>query len=474
MCEPEAAAEIGGGKRKNMSETNLKTLLTEGSIWKKMLAFAFPLFLGNLFQQFYNTADSLIVGNLLGSNALAAVSSSGSLIFLLVGFFNGLAVGAGVVIARYYGAREIKELQKAIHTTVGFGILCGLALMVAGLLLAPRMLVWMKTPIEVLPESTAYFRVYFLGSLGFVLYNNFVGILQSVGDSRHPLYYLIFSSVVNIVLDLVFIGVFHFGVASAAAATAISQFVSAALCLYRLTRKSPEEYRVSLRCIQLNPFMLRQIITNGLPAGIQNSVISIANVFIQSNINSFGKVAMAGCGAYSKVEGFAALPVTCFSMALTTFISQNLGAGKYDRVRKGARFGVLCGMTLTELIGLVLYVTMPVLISFFNNDPEVIAYGTKQAHIVTPFYFLMAYSHCTAGIMRGAGKSSVPMFVMLLCWCLLRVPYVSLAVHLNPIIDVVFWAYPITWTLSGILFFIYYHRADWMHGLERQKERHYR
>ena len=191
-------------------------------------------------------------------------------------------------------------------------------------------------------------------------------------------------------------------------------------------------------------------------------------------INSFGKIAMAGCGAYSKVEGFAALPVTCFSMALTTFISQNLGAGKYDRVRKGARFGVLCGMTLTELIGLVLYVTMPVLISFFNNDPEVIAYGTKQAHIVTPFYFLMAYSHCTAGIMRGAGKSSVPMFVMLLCWCLLRVPYVSLAVHLNPIIDVVFWAYPITWTLSGILFFIYYHRADWMHGLERQKERHYR
>ena len=362
----------------------------------------------------------------------------------------------------------------AINTTVGFGILCGLALMVAGLLLAPRMLVWMKTPIEVLPESTAYFRVYFLGSLGFVLYNNFVGILQSVGDSRHPLYYLIFSSVVNIVLDLVFIGVFHFGVASAAAATAISQFVSAAFCLYRLTRKSPEEYRVSLRCIQLNPFMLRQIITNGLPAGIQNSVISIANVFIQSNINSFGKIAMAGCGAYSKVEGFAALPVTCFSMALTTFISQNLGAGKYDRVRKGARFGVLCGMTLTELIGLVLYVTMPVLISFFNNDPEVIAYGTKQAHIVTPFYFLMAYSHCTAGIMRGAGKSSVPMFVMLLCWCLLRVPYVSLAVHLNPIIDVVFWAYPITWTLSGILFFIYYHRADWMHGLERQKERHYR
>ena len=457
-----------------MSDTNSKTLLTEGSIWKKMLAFAFPLFLGNLFQQFYNTADSLIVGNLIGSNALAAVSSSGSLIFLLVGFFNGLAVGAGVVIARYYGAREVKELQKAVHTTVGFGILCGFLLMVAGLVLAPRMLIWMKTPEEVLPESISYFRIYFLGSLGFVLYNNFVGILQSVGDSRHPLYYLIFSSIVNIVLDLLFVGVFRFGVGSVAAATAISQFASAALCLYRLTKKSPEEYRVLLRQIQLNPFMLRQIIRNGLPAGIQNSVISIANVFVQSNINSFGKVAMAGCGAYSKVEGFAALPVTCFSMALTTFISQNLGAKKYDRVKKGARFGILCGMTLTELIGIVIYVMIPVLISFFNNAPEVIAYGTKQAHIVTPFYFLMAYAHCTAGIMRGAGKSSVPMFVMLLCWCLLRVPYVSIAVHLNPIIDVVFWAYPITWTLSGILFFIYYRKADWIHGLEHQKERHYR
>lgn len=457
-----------------MAETQSKLLLTEGSIWKKMLAFAFPLFLGNLFQQFYNTADSLIVGNLLGSNALAAVSSSGSLIFLLVGFFNGIAVGAGVVIARYYGAREFKELQKAIHTTVGFGILCGLALMVLGLLLAPKMLVWMKTPEEVLPESISYFRIYFLGSLGFVLYNNFVGILQSVGDSRHPLYYLIFSSVVNIVLDLLFVGVFHFGVGSAAAATVISQFVSAGLCLYRLMRKSPEEYRVSLRKIQLNRFMLGQIIRNGLPAGIQNSVISIANVFVQSNINSFGKVAMAGCGAYSKVEGFAGLPVTCFSMALTTFISQNLGARKYDRVKKGAKFGILCGMGLTEVIGLILYVTMPVWISLFNNDPEVISYGTRQAHIITPFYCLMAYAHCTAGIMRGVGKSTVPMFVMLLCWCLLRVPYVSIAVRINPVIEMVFWAYPITWTLSGILFFIYYRKADWMHGLEQQKEQHYR
>lgn len=319
-----------------MDKVQSKTLLTEGPIWQRLTAFAFPLFLGHLFQQLYNTADSLIVGNFLGSNALAAVSSSGSLIFLLVGFFNGIAIGAGVVIARYFGARQTKELQKAIHTTVGFGIISGLLLTILGLLLAPQILILMKTPKDVLPNSILYFRVYFLGSLPFVLYNNFVGILRSVGDSRHPLYYLIISSLINIVLDLLFVGVFHMGVGSAAAATIISQFISAGLCLYRLTVKSPEEYRVHLKEIKLDPYMLKQIISNGLPAGIQNSIISVANVVVQSNINSFGNIAMAGCGSYSKIEGFGFLPITCFSMSLTTFISQNLGAKKYERAKRCA------------------------------------------------------------------------------------------------------------------------------------------
>ena len=380
----------------SMNNTQSKTLLTEGSIWKKMVAFALPLFFGNLFQQLYNTADSLIVGNFLGSNALAAVSSSGSLIFLLVGFFNGIAMGAGVVIARYYGAREINELQKAIHTTVVFGILCGLVLMTAGLILAPQILIWMRTPKEVLPESTAYFRVYFIGSLAFVLYNNFVGILQSVGDSRHPLYYLIFSSAVNIVLDLLFVGVLHFGVASAAAATVISQFVSAALCLYRLMYKSPDDYRISFGRLQLNPFMLKQIVKNGLPAGIQNSVISIANVFVQ-------------------------------------------------------------------LVGITLYLAAPQLIGLFDRNPEVIVYGVRQARTITLFYFLLAYSHMMAGIMRGAGKATVPMLVMLICWCLIRVTYITIAVRIYPVIDVIFWAYPLTWSLSSLLFTVYYRKADWIH-----------
>lgn len=445
-----------------MAEAQSKNLLTEGPIWKRMILFAIPIFLGNLFQQLYNTADSLIVGNFLGSSALAAVSSSGSLIYLMVGFFNGIAIGAGVVIARYYGARKTEQLQMAIHTTIGFGIVCGLMLMVVGILLAPQILIWMKTPQDVLPESTTYFRIYFTGSLAFVLYNNCVGILQSVGNSRSPLYYLIFSSVVNVLLDLLFVGVLGFGVGAAAAATVISQFVSVTLCLYRLMRKSPEEYRVSIRKIQLNPFMLKRIIQNGLPAGIQNSVVSMANVFVQANINSFGSVAMAGCGTYSKIEGFAILPVNCFSMALTTFVSQNLGAQKYDRTRKGAKFGVVCGVGMAELVGVVLYITMPKLASLFDGSPQVIAYAVRQARIITLFYFLMAFSHCVAGVMRGAGKAALPMIVIVSCWCVVRVIFISITVHIIPAIEVVFWAYPLTWLVSASIFLWFYCRGTWL------------
>lgn len=452
-----------------MSGVKSKTLLTEGVIWKKIVGFAIPLFLGNLFQQLYNTADSLIVGNFLGSDALAAVSSSGSLIFLLVGFFNGIAVGAGVVIARYFGARRQQELQDAIHTTVGFGIVSGILLTVIGLIMAPKILIWMKTPADVLVNSVLYFRIYFLGSLAFVLYNNFVGILQAVGDSRHPLYYLIVSSVLNIILDLVFVGVFHYGVGSAALATIISQFTSAGLCLYRLTKKSPEEYRVHLRKIRLHRKMLRQIISNGLPTGIQNSVISIANVVVQSNINSFGKMAVAGCGAYSKIEGFGFLPITCFSMSLTTFISQNLGARKIDRVKKGARFGVVTSLLLAELVGIIIYITIPVLISGFNSDPGVISFGVRQARTVTLFYFLLAYSHCMAGLFRGAGKAVVPMCVMLVCWCMIRVIYITIATSIIPEIEVVFWAYPLTWTLSSISFTVYYLKSNWLKSFEKKE-----
>ena len=287
------------------------TKLLEGSIWKGIVGFAIPIFLGNLFQQLYNTVDSLIVGKFLGSEALAAVTSSGSLIFLMVGFFNGIAIGAGVVISKYFGAKDYETLKKAVHTDVAFGLSAGVMLTVLGMFLAPLMLQWMGTPAEVLPNSIAYFRTYFAGSVAFVMYNIVMGILQAVGDSKHPLYYLIFSSVVNVLLDLLFVGVFKWGIASAALATVLSQAASAILCFLRLVR-SEEVYRVCIRDIRFHPQMLRQIISMGLPTGLQNSIIAIANVVVQSNINAFGMLVVAGSGVYSKIEGFILLEITCF------------------------------------------------------------------------------------------------------------------------------------------------------------------
>ena len=448
------------------SEVNL----TEGSIAKNIIKFAIPMFIGNLFQQLYNVADSLVVGNFLGSDALAAVTSTGSLIFLLVGFFNGTAMGAGVIIARFFGAKDHENVKKAIHTDLAFGILCGAIMTLVGVIFAPQILTLMDTPEDVFVQSVLYIRIYFLGSIAVVLYNVCMGIMQAVGDSRHPLYYLIFSSGVNILLDLIFNGVFKLGVEYAALATIISQLLATLMCLWRLTGKS-QTYRVELRKIGFDKGLLKQIVGIGLPSGLQNSIISIANVVIQANINAFGSAAMAGCGAYFKIEGFVFLPITCFSMALTTFIGQNLGAKQYDRAKKGAAFGIFCSITLAEVIGILVYFFMPRLILLFNAETDVVNYGILQAHTESLFYFLLAFSHTVAGIMRGAGKSTVPMFVMLGCWCIFRITYVTIITSIIPTIQVVFWAYPITWSLSSVVFLIYLLKADWIHNFDRQEDR---
>ena len=444
--------------------------LTEGSIWKSMLLFALPVFLGNVFQQLYNTFDSWVVGNYLGDNALAAVSSSGSLIFMMIGFFNGVAMGAGVIIARCYGAKDNASMRRAIHTDVAFGLTAGILLTVLGVAFTPTILRWMNTPEDVLPQSISYFRYYFCGAIFTVMYNIMVGILHAVGDSRHPLYYLIFSSFVNVVLDLLFVAVFRWGVGSAAIATTISQGVSALLC-FRLLLTTKEPYRVELKKIRYHWDSFKDIVRYGLPSGVQNSVIAMANLVVQTNINSFGKAAMAGCGSYSKIEGFAFLPITCFAQALSTFVGQNLGAQQYGRVKKGVRFAVICSVSMAELIGVASYLLAPQLISIFNDSPEVVAYGAAHMRTICLFYCLLALSHCIAGILRGAGKATVPMFIMLGCWCLLRVTYISIAMqHVNEL-HTVSMAYPITWFASSVLFIIYFYAADWMHAFDRQAAR---
>ena len=440
--------------------------MLDGSIRRSIISFAIPIFLGNLFQQLYNTADAFIVGNFIGKEALAAVSSSGNLIFMLTGLLSGVAMGAGVLIAKYYGAGDRESLSLAVHTGVAFAILAGLFMTVAGVLLTPQILRWMGTPADVLPNSIAYFRTYFLGVLASFLYNIATGILQAVGDSRRPLYYLIVASFVNVVLDLLFIAVLDWGVASAALATVISQAVSAVLCLRRLLT-SADTYRLDMKKLRLHGPMLGRIVRFGLPSGIQNSVIGLANVVVQTNINAFGPDAMAGCGSYAKVEGFAFLPVTCFAMALSTFVGQNLGAKQYDRVKKGARFGIICSVTLAELVGLAIFLLAPHVIALFNDDPSVVDFGRQQAKVEALFYCFLALSHCMAGIFRGAGKATVPMIVMLGVWCVVRVSYITVMVGIWENILVVFTAYPLTWFISSVIFIIYFFKADWLHNFDR-------
>jgi len=444
---------------------NSNRSLTEGSIFKSIVYFALPVFLGNVFQQLYNTFDAWVVGNFLGEEALAAVSSSGSLIFMLVGFLNGVAMGAGIVIARCYGAGDYKTLSRTVHTNVAFGLIAGVVLTVFGVTFSPTILRWMGTPTDVMPNSVAYMRLYLCGGIFMTLYNIFVGILHAVGDSKHPLYYLIAASLTNIVLDLLFVGVFRWGVGAAAVATTISQGVSAILCLQRLLR-CDGPHRLILKKVRLHWDCLKEIVRYGLPTGIQNSVIALANVFVQSNINSFGKAAMAGCGSYSKLEGFAFLPITCFAQALSTFVGQNLGAKQHDRVKTGVRFGIVCCTVMAEIVGVLFYFFAPQLISIFNDAEDVIRFGTMHMRTISLFFFLLAFSHCIAGILRGAGKSTVPMIVMLSCWCLLRVTYISLAVQRVNELTTVSWAYPITWTCSSIAFLIYFLKADWIHNFD--------
>lgn len=438
-----------------------KGLMIEGTIWKQLLLFSMPLLLGNLFQQLYNTVDSIIVGNYVGADALAAVNSSNPVINLLVSLFMGISVGAGVVISRSYGSRDHEKLSKAVHTTVAFAFVTGLLMSVVGILAAPWILEAVGVPEQVMENSILYLQIYFGGILGVMLYNMGSGILRAVGDSKSPLYFLIISSIVNIILDILFVVYFNMGIAGVAWATLIAQGISAILTMILLI-KSTQEYRVTIKKIRFDMIMLKEIIRVGLPSGLQNAIVSFSNVIVQSNINSFGPMAMAGCGSYSKIDGFAILPVMSFSMALTTFVGQNMGAQRYDRVKAGARIGTFmsCGITLS--IGTLLMLFAPQVLAIFSSEPEVIRYGSLMMRTVVPGYFFLAVSHALAGVIRGAGLTKIPMIVMVLCWCFLRMGWIFVAMPMFHNIQIVFLGYPITWIASSICMLLYYRKADWM------------
>lgn len=440
-----------------MSTVVSRNLMTEGDYRRVIIRFAIPVFIGNLFQQFYNTADSLIVGNLLGPNALAAVTSTGSLIYLLIGFFMGFSTGAGIIIARRIGAGDRELTSRAVHTDAAMGLIFSLIMTGVGVLCSPLFLKWMGTPAEVMSDAALYLRIYFGGSSALIMYNTFVGILQASGDSRHPLYYLICSSLINIVLDVLFIAVFHMGVDGAALATVISEVISALLVMRRLMI-TDESTHLYLNRIRVHMEDLREIVRYGLPTAVQACMIDIGNIAVQSYINSFGRLAMAGIGAYQRVEGFSFLPVNAFSMALSTFVSQNLGAGKKDRMRQGIRFGILGCIIMIEAVGVLLYLFAPVMIRAFNQNPDVIAFGSGRAHVCSLFFFLLGFSHVTSAVMRGVGRPKAPMFVMLICWCAVRVTVLFTVGRVFHNIYLTHWLYPLTWFLSSAVYLIYMKR----------------
>ncbi len=436
-------------------------LMTEGSIVKSLLLFALPLIFGNLLQQLYNTADSIIVGNFVGANALAAVGSSGSPIYLLIGFSQGLAVGAGVVVSQFLGAKDHREAQEAVHTSLAIAVIMGLLLTVGGIACGRALLVAMNTPAEVLGDAVTYIRIYFGGVLFSVVYNMTAGILNAAGNSRRSLIYLAWASVTNIVLDLVFIVIFRMGVAGAAIATDISQLVSCVLSL-RFLIKSTDDCRVIPRAIRLHKKMAARIIRVGLPTGIQNMVISFSNVLVQASVNSYGAAAMAGFAAYMKIDGFNILPVSSISMAATTFVGQNYGAGRLDRVKKGTWVTLAMGLVYTLATGALLLLGQDAIMHLFTNDETVVFFGEAAMHWFCPFYFLLSILHGLAGAVRGTGASVPPMVVLLVSLCLFRIVWIQWVLPLFSGIEGVFILYPVSWGLGAVLMALYAWKGKWM------------
>ena len=435
-------------------------LMTEGVIWKQILAFSLPLLVGNLFQQLYNTVDSIVVGNYVSSQALAAVGTSNSLINLIIGMFLGISVGAGVIISQYYGAKNHRKLSWAVHTCIALSIIGGLGMIVLGVWLSPIILVWMNTPADVLADSTTYLRIYFCGSLFNIVYNMGSGILRAVGDSKRPLYYLIASSLTNVVLDLLFVLAFHWDVAGVAIATIISQGVSAVLVMWNLMR-TKEPYRVEIKNIRIDKRMMKRVLMVGIPSGIQQSIISLSNVIVQSNINVYGSAAMAGFG-YSKVEGFIMLPLQTTCMSATTFTGQNIGAKKYDRVKKGIIQGMIMSAIYTVAVSLVLYFFGGEVLKIFSSEPDVIRFGQEAIGIIVPFYLTMTVHQIIMGTLRGAGKTFVTMLIGVGNMCILRMIYINCLVPFFPSFHAVVLCYPITWITTMLMDVLYCWKAKWL------------
>ena len=430
--------------------------MTEGNIAKLILQFALPLMLGNIFQMLYNTVDSIVVGNFVGTQALAAVGSTTMIINMAVFFFNGFSVGAGVVIARYFGAGDKNNLHKAVETTMAVTFVFCAVFTVAGIMGVEPMLRFMATPVEVMDEATVYLRIYFAGIAGLLIYNMGSGILRAVGDSIRPLFFLVLTSVLNIFLDLLFVLGFHMGIAGVAIATIISQFISFVLILM-LLMMTKEVYRLVWRELSINRDMLGRIFAIGLPNGIQSVITAFSNVFVQSYINYFGSACMAGWGCYNKIDQFIMLPMSSMAMAATTFVSQNMGAGKIKRENDGTRIAVGITLGITVVIATALWIFAGATVGLFTSDSKVLEFGTMFLRINVYFLLFNCVNHVLAGALRGRGDSTGPMIIMLIGFVLIRQIYLYYVTHFvvnTPAI--VGFGYPVGWMSCCVIEVTYF------------------
>lgn len=444
-----------------MSRTLSTQNVTEGVIWKQLLAFFFPILLGTFFQQLYNTVDTIVVGRFVGTQALAAVGAAAPLINLLNGFFIGLSSGATVLISQFFGASDRKGVHRALHTGIAFSLLLGLTVITLGMVAGPQILRLIKTPENCLSDAVTYVRIYFLGAVASMFYNMGSGILRAMGDSRRPTMFLIITCFVNIFLDILFVMVFHMGIAGAAFATILSQAISAIL-VFRVLTRLPEDIALRIPKISLDKGLLLRILYIGVPAGLQFITFDLSNLLIQSGINSFGSTTVATFTAYGKADSLTWMISGAFGVSITTFVGQNFGAQKIDRIRKGVRVCFSMGVVMIGSLCALILLFRHVILGIFTADPEVVRLGAYIMLWTVPFNVILMPMEIFGGAMRGTGYSVVPTAITLVCICLFRVVWLLTVVSRWNALEALLLCYPVSWVLTAIMFSITYLRGNWL------------
>ena len=441
-------------------ETRERQQITEGVIWKQLLIFFFPILMGTFFQQMYNTVDTIIVGRLVGTEALAAVGATGPLVSMVNGFFIGVSSGATVVLSQAYGAGDREGVSDSIHTGVALSLLLGVMLTAIGICLGGRVMGWMGTPENCMADATTYLRIYFAGSIGTVVYNMGAGILRAMGDSKRPMLFLMVTCILNVVLDLLFVAVLHMGVAGAALATVLSQMISAVLPIVVLLRQ--KEDRLELRKLRIERSLLGRILRIGIPAGLQFVTFDFSNILIQSGINSFGDITMAAWTAHGKTDALTWMVTGAFGVSITTFVGQNFGAQKYSRIRKGTWTCLAMGVVMVAALDALLLAFRTPILGIYTDNPEVIAVGSMVMLSIMPYEFLFMPIEVFAGTMRGVGNSLMPTLITGSCVCLFRVVWLMTAVRHWHSLKTLTLSYPLSWALAAAVFLVVYFKGNWL------------